>query len=271
MEHLGKGQHFGENKSQLITNDVILNRAIVNSLAQIPWHYHENAYFLYNLNGYFNEITKKGTLDMIPGSLAFHYSQDPHYNSNILSTTNFFHVELTDSWFIKYNLQPNLVEGNILLLNPTLKLIFRKLYIESTINDKASQIAIDSLILQAFSIIIRQQSNLRSIKPDWTEKIMEIINDEKWDNLSLTSLANELKLNPIYLSRKFYEYFNINLGEYIRNKKIERATFLLHNKDMNNASIAYECGFYDESHFLKVFKSKFCMTPNQYRKNLKAD
>ena len=45
MQYLEQGQHFGENKNQFFTNDIILSKAHVAPTEVIPWHYHENAYF----------------------------------------------------------------------------------------------------------------------------------------------------------------------------------------------------------------------------------
>lgn len=266
MNYLEQGQHFGENQAQLIVNDIILNKAKVVTPSEIPWHYHENAYFFFNINGHFNEITKKEALDIVPGSLLFHHSQEPHYNKNITSEIDFFHVELSQSWFKRYDLNPSLIEGSLQLKNPSLKAIFNKLYVETSIKDSATKIAIDSLVLQAFAEIIRFKSNLSAQKPAWASKIIEIINDEKQRNLTLNGLANEVGLHPVYLSRKFSEYFKINIGEYIREKKLEQATILLQTKNMNNVEIAYECGFADESHFLRLFKAKFGITPSQYKR-----
>jgi len=54
-------------------------------------------------------------------------------------------------------------------------------------------------------------------------KIKEIINDENHENLYLNKVTNELGLHPVYLSRKFPEYFNMNFGDYIGEKKLEHA------------------------------------------------
>jgi AraC-like DNA-binding protein len=269
MNYIEQGQHFGENKSQLIVNDIILNKATALPCLEIPWHYHENAYFLYNLNGNLKEVTKKETFDIIPGSLLFHHGQEPHYNKNITAEVDFFHVELSPAWFKKYDIQPSIIEGNLQLQNPSLKSIFKKLYLETYINDNATKIAVDSLVLQAFSEIIRHKTDKSSQKPTWVSKIEEIINDENWGNLSLNKLANEVGLHPVYLSRKFPEYFKMNFGDYIREKKLEQASLFLQIKSVNNAAIAYECGFSDESHFLRLFKAKFGMTPLQFKKTVK--
>ncbi|PZP42833.1 MAG: AraC family transcriptional regulator [Pseudopedobacter saltans] len=266
MNIIEQGKHFGENKDQLVVNEIIFNKATVFPSFEIPWHYHENAYFLYNISGFLNEVTKQKTLNISPGTLLFHHSQEPHYNEKIDKEFDFFHVELTPTWFKKYDVPQNIVEGSIELKEPTLKKVFSKLYIETSIRDNATEIAVDSLVLQAFSEIVRFQENENKIKPTWIKKAVEIINDEKYENLSLNGLATELNLHPVYLSRKFPEYFNLGFGEYMREKKIERATAILQSQSMNNAEIAYTCGFSDESHFLKTFKAKFGITPHQFRK-----
>lgn len=266
MNYLEKGLHFGNNESQILLEGIILNKARALPNIEIPWHFHENAYFLYNMDGHLQEVSKKRTADLHPGSVLFHNVEEPHYNKNILNTVNFLHVELTPQWFDKYAIQPDIIKGDFSLESPSLKTIFEKLCIETTLMDAATAISIESLVLQAFSHIIRDGKNKQSKKPDWVSKINVIIEDENWENLSLNSISNELGLHPAYLSRKFPEHFKVNLGDYIRERKIQKAITLLKSKSFTIMDIAYQCGFADESHFNKTFKSKFGITPSQYKK-----
>lgn len=269
MDYLEQGKHFGESQDQLIGQHFILSKATVKPTAEIPWHYHENAYFLYNLRGSLHELTKHKSQIIGPGSLLYHHSQDPHCNKHIVDGAQFFHVELSPSWFQKYDLKAEAIHGNRELVLPQIKSIFNKIYLETGIKDASSTLAVDGLLLQAFSEILRLPEKDTHRVPAWTKKIIEIIAEERWEQLSLIFLANELGLHPVYLSRKFPIFFKMQLGDYIREQKLAQALHLLQADTLRNVELAYQCGFADESHFVRVFKAKFGITPFQYKKALR--
>ena len=51
-----------------------------------------------------------------------------------------------------------------------------------------------------------------------------------------------------------------------RPKRIELACELLENSDLSVRSVAHSCGFSDEIHFMKTFKSRTGMTAAEYRR-----
>lgn len=267
MEKLSTGEHFGINKKKIYLKNIILNEASVAPEMIVPWHYHENPYFYYHLKGHFKEINKNSTINCSSGTLLFHNGQEPHFNANFTGQAEYFHIELEREWFLKYDLKSDIIEGDNHLSDPSLKNIFRKLYIESSINDIATQISVDGLLLQAFSSILRQPKYKKTKLPEWAKKANEIIHSERTENLSLDFIAKEAGVHPVYLSREFPKYFQNSFGEYVRNLKIERATILLRETKLTNIQIAFQCGFSDESHFIRSFKQKFGVTPYFFKKN----
>ena len=81
-------------------------------------------------------------------------------------------------------------------------------------------------------------------------------------------LANELGMSSTYISQMFPKYFNANFGEYIRKLRIEKAVSLLPHQHLSLSQITYDCGFSDQSHFIRCFKEIYSVTPSQYRKML---
>jgi AraC family transcriptional regulator len=57
----------------------------------------------------------------------------------------------------------------------------------------------------------------------------------------------------------------MGFGPYIRNLRIEKSIQLLIAKKLTLSEIAYECGFADQSHFIRCFKDAMGMTPLTYR------
>jgi AraC-like DNA-binding protein len=48
-------------------------------------------------------------------------------------------------------------------------------------------------------------------------------------------------------------------------RKLDLARHLLLVSELAVNQISFDCGFEDTSHFIRVFKQKYLLTPNQYR------
>lgn len=86
--------------------------------------------------------------------------------------------------------------------------------------------------------------------------------------LTLKSLAAAAGYTEYYLSRKFKQEMGINISEYIRFARVERAKTLLHSTDLSVADVADLLQFCSSSHFSKIFQSVTGKTPMQWRSAL---
>jgi AraC family transcriptional regulator len=90
---------------------------------------------------------------------------------------------------------------------------------------------------------------------------------DRWqETLTLQELAQELQLHPVTISKHFPKYFNCTLGEYMRKVKIEKALTQIRTSPESLTEIAYACGFFDQSHFIKAFKQVTGFLPKAYKK-----
>lgn len=65
---------------------------------------------------------------------------------------------------------------------------------------------------------------------------------------------------------KFRKFYFLTPSQYVRLKQINYATDLVRNyPDASLSEIGLEAGFYDQSHFIRVFKKHHGSTPKQYR------
>ena len=60
----------------------------------------------------------------------------------------------------------------------------------------------------------------------------------------------------------------MSLSAYIARQRIDYAVYLLKNTDRSMAEIASECGFFDQSHFTKTFRTLEGVPPLRYRRKL---
>ena len=91
------------------------------------------------------------------------------------------------------------------------------------------------------------------------------------DNLqpfqSVDYLATRVCYSTRQLNRKTHEIFGIPAEELIRYKKFMHSCLLIHLSEYPLTDIAYRSGFYDQSHFNRVFKSYSDINPKEYRNN----
>ena len=99
------------------------------------------------------------------------------------------------------------------------------------------------------------------------EKITDYICNNISQNISLSTVAEHFNFSAGYLCKFFKENMSISFSNFVINKKFEKATELLLN-DLNSsvAEISNRVGYWDTAYFNRQFKSKYGVTPLQYRK-----
>lgn len=86
-------------------------------------------------------------------------------------------------------------------------------------------------------------------------------------SVTLESAAKDLGYHPNYLSKLIKQKMGKTFSEILLESKITEASFLLKNTDLPIEKIIKKVGFYDNSHFHRVFKKKYGVTPVAYRKS----
>jgi AraC-like DNA-binding protein len=100
-------------------------------------------------------------------------------------------------------------------------------------------------------------------------KILETIsyiNMNLKEHLTVALLAERANQNQDYFSRLFVKYTGIRPINYLQQKRIERAQYLMTRTTMSFEQIAADTGFESLPHFFKLFKRITSLTPDQFRK-----
>lgn len=263
MKILTSGKYYGAKKSEIKFNGIILSEYDYLT-PRTDWHFHENPYFMYILQGNLYDINKKEKTHCSSGSLIFHNWQEAHYNSKETNYARGFHIEFDRNWFEEKKIDIGLWEGSQLIEHPKLYHLLGKLYSEFKLQDKHSNLSIELLLLQLCEST-EVTHFISKNEPSWVQPLKQILNEQS-ENIDLDKLSNILGVHPVHISRAASKYLNCSLGDYIRQQKIKKSMDYMLNTNHSLTEIALLCGFSDQSHFIRVFKSYFNKTPSAFRK-----
>ncbi len=101
----------------------------------------------------------------------------------------------------------------------------------------------------------------------FVQKVMTLIDSDLTADLSLKKFADVLNVNPSYLSALFKKETGKTLTEYVSQKRIDHAAYLLRTTNLQIQTVAQHCGIYDVNYFAKIFKKITGKTPKEYRNN----
>ncbi|MCM3272747.1 response regulator transcription factor [Paenibacillus elgii] len=104
-----------------------------------------------------------------------------------------------------------------------------------------------------------------AFKKGLLDQIHRYIEEHLAGDLSLTAIAEEVHLNPSYLSRYYKQISGHNLIEYIKSFKLESAIAMMSDPHLKLNEIALRVGFDSPSYFATFFKKMTGKSPQEYR------
>ncbi|GMK39134.1 AraC family transcriptional regulator [Paenibacillus sp. CCS19] len=87
-------------------------------------------------------------------------------------------------------------------------------------------------------------------------------------DMSRETIADQVYLNPDYLSRIFKKETGYSISDYVLLERIHKAKELLKQTDVSVSSVASSVGYTNFSHFAKIFKKYVGIGPTEFRSQL---
>lgn len=163
----------------------------------------------------------------------------------------------------------NRLQKEILQLEDT-DLFLRTLWNETQSQRQPSQLFINNLISH---LVLTIGDRISEVAPKAQKlslkqlcSVIQFMAENLRDNIHLDSLSQIAGVSTFHFSRLFKNTIGEPPAKHLRRLRVERAEFLLtDNENISLVDIALQCGFYDQSHFTRVFKSVAGMTPLKYQ------
>ena len=111
-------------------------------------------------------------------------------------------------------------------------------------------------------------NSIKKSEKEFIRQIDEYIHDNIMDcNLNAAMLAEHMIMSITTLNRRINSVTGTNTTNYIRQRRLARAKYLLKNSSMTMGEIQAVCGFESPSYFSRAFKAEFDVTPTEYKKS----
>jgi AraC family transcriptional regulator len=231
----------------------------------LPAHAHDHAFFCLVLDGSYTEKVNGRTRTCTHSSLLYHPPHEVHSDTFHGAGGRCLSIELDNQWLQRARQQSAIFNSPTEFQDKQLASLTVRLCRELKIMDGASPLAIEGLMLEVLAEVARQRIETRRTTPRWMKAVRELLHDRFTERLSLAVIAQSVGVHPMHLARAFRRHYDCSVGEYIRKLRIEFARMELIRTRSPLSAIALASGFFDQSHFTRVFRHFTGSTPATYR------
>lgn len=110
--------------------------------------------------------------------------------------------------------------------------------------------------LLAYANSIRHQDKI----PLW-----QIMESNYMFNLTIGQFARMAHRSVSAFKKEFFQYYHTTPGKWLTQKRLQHAKLLLETSKKSVSEIAFSSGFENLSHFSRIFKEKYGVSPLQYQ------
>jgi AraC family transcriptional regulator len=228
-------------------------------------HSHERAYITFVIEGIISERYATRTVVCRTGMVRYLPAGETHENV-IQARSRCLHISAEASAFEQLRQSPDVPRKPVEINGLNTTWLANRLYAEFSRQDTASSMAIEGLVLEILAEVARAETADASLlAPHWLKHATEIVESRFLERLSLTEIASQVGVHYVHLSRQFHKYNRCTVGELIRRRRVQYASYLLAHSRTPLAEIALTCGFSDQSHLSFLFKRYMGLSPSKFR------
>lgn len=115
-------------------------------------------------------------------------------------------------------------------------------------------------------LMLRNETSPNEAKNDYVVDLVTKLNNYTYLTTRVQEIYGHYPVAKCKLIKEFKEYTGMTIVQYQKKQKLAYAAQLLANADYQITQIAETVGFDSFSHFLRIFKEEYNMTPKEYRK-----
>ena len=233
----------------------------------IPRHTHSDAHFFLLLRGKY--LSEARGVDGVcePGTLLFVPPGTTHRDRFVTRGGSFFAASVEPELLRR-------IAGDVMLSElasrvgaPLCRQLSHRLYDELRDGDDFSPAIMAGITIEMLAWTVRAATISDRKPPRWLQRALEQI-EKSPEMPSVTALAGDAGVHPLHFARTFRKFQRCSPGEYLRQRRADRAAELIMRTRMPLAEIAGRAGFADQSHLTKAMRRYFGVTPAELRRRV---
>jgi AraC family transcriptional regulator len=233
---------------------------------RLPWHEHHDASICFVVSGSYAERLCGSEWECSPDATVFKPPFEGHSDQFGRLGAKCVLVEISPDRVGTIEACTRVIAKPNVVRNARLARFGLSIYREFVRDDAIAPLALEALILEALveaSHASAEESRTR--RPTWLRRAHALICDSVGAAVTLSSVAEAVSVDPSHLARTFRAHYRCSIGDFVRRLRVERASRELVDTDTPVAEIALGLGFFDQSHFSRVFKGHTGLTPTEFR------
>ncbi len=263
MEKLQPGKWYGQVERSRTIGGVLLSVVYHDVPRSIAVHEHTLSYFLLPFAGGYRETHDGVTIQYEPFSIAFHPAGFVH-SDEILGPEKFFAVELQPEWQSRVGHMFDVSAWRFELQHGEAVWLAIKLLRQFLQDEIEDALEVDAVVSEMLGIALRLVDRDRPQRA-WVGEAKRLLREGYADRISLDELGRRIGIHPASLSRGFRLDEGLTVGEYLSRVRVQHACRQMAGSNLTLAQVAAGCGFADQSHLTRVFKSITGSAPGVFR------
>jgi AraC family transcriptional regulator len=108
--------------------------------------------------------------------------------------------------------------------------------------------------------------------PLWVLEVKDLIDSsDPMRPLSMARLKEQVGIHPVHLTRQFKRHFGVTVREYMQYRRVRAAAGYVAESCLSLTEVAHSCGFADQAHFCRAFRSIAKLNASDYRALTRAE
>jgi AraC family transcriptional regulator len=260
---MGAGQFFGAARVQLRSGDFTVTAVTHSSAREVPLHAHAHAFFSMLVSGHYREWFGRKHWDARPLAMVLRPAQAEHRDEIGPDGALFLCVDIAPSYW-------NAIAGAGAELqrcafdDRPMSCVALRLLGELCEKRPGWRGVAEALVTELVAEHLAETRSVQRREPRWLRRAVERLHDDP-ANESLGTVAADLDLHPVHVSRMFKRHLGVTVSQYLRELRLRRAARALLESTEPLAELADAHGFADQSHMTRELAHATSWSPAKLR------
>jgi len=234
---------------------------------ELALHEHERPNVSVCLSGSVREVSEAADLEINAGATLIRPAHTMHSNYFGRQHLRALVIEIGDEAIRRHPLLADLTAQVRLASSVRVTSLAGQIADELRRRHPARLLSIEGLLLRLLAEL-NQARNSETISPSWLRDSVHWMRGHYLEPIGVKEIARRFGVNPAHYARTFKKQMQSTVAQFVRRLRIEHAAAMLVESDRSISQIGLDCGFADQAHFTRAFKSVIGTSPGSYRRLL---